>query len=285
MRSLARNLMHGQTRDAELAAEVRSYVDLLTDEKMAAGMPPDLARRAALLEIGSVETLKEHARAVRVGTVLAELWRDARYAIRAARRDPGFTSVAVLTLALGIGANTAIFSVVNTVLLKPLSYRDPDRLVFVWERNTSVGKVRDLVSPLNLQDWRNQNTVFDELGTYRLDGFTLSGVEEPESVSALNASGSLFRVLCVDAVIGRAFTDDEERRRDRVVVLTHEFWQRRFGGDTNLVGRSITLSGDSFVVVGVMPVNFRFPEGTPVDLYSPLVFTKDELTGRRARTP
>jgi putative ABC transport system permease protein len=127
--------------------------------------------------------------------------------------------------------------------------------------------------------------VFDELGAYRLDGFTLSGIDEPESISALNASSSLFRVLGVDAVIGRAFTEDEERRRDRVVVLTHEFWQRRFGGNRNVVGRSITLSGDSFVVVGVMPVNFRFPESTPIDLYSPLVFTQvDELTGRRRHT-
>jgi putative ABC transport system permease protein len=285
MRSLARNLMHGQARDAELSADVRSYVDLLTDEKMAAGMPLDLARRAALLEIGGLETLKEEARSVRAGALLAELWQDAKYAIRAARRDPGFTSVAVLTLALGIGANTAIFSVVNTVLLKPLPYRDPDRLVFVWERNTSVGKDRDLVSPPNFQDWRTQNTVFDELGAYRLDGFTLSGVDEPESISALNASSSLFRVLGVEAVIGRAFTEDEERRRDRVVVLSHEFWQRQFGGDRNVVGRSITLSGGSFVVVGVMPVNFRFPEGTPIDLYSPLVLTQvDELTGRRRHT-
>ena len=167
VRSLARNIFHGRTSDAELRADVESYVDLLTDEKLAAGMTPDLARRAALLEIGGVEAVKEEARAARAGAMLAELWQDAGYAFRIARRDPGFTIVAVLTLALGIGANTAIFSVVNTILLKPLSYRDPDRLVFVWERNPSIGKDRDPVAPPNFQDWQAQNTVFEELGAYR----------------------------------------------------------------------------------------------------------------------
>ena len=206
-------------------------------------MTPDLARRAALLELGGVEAVKEEARAARAGAVLAELWQDAGYAIRIARRDPGFTAVAVLTLALGIGANTAIFSVVNAVLLKPLPYRDPGRLVFVWERNPSIGKDRDPVAPPNFQDWQAQNTVFEELGAYRLGGFALSGVDDPESVVALTATSSLFRVLGVDAAVGRTFTDEEERRRDRVVVLGHRFWQRRFGGDTAVVGRSITLSG------------------------------------------
>jgi putative ABC transport system permease protein len=284
VRSLVRNIFHGRTSDAELGADVESYVNLLTDEKLAAGMTPDLARRAALLEIGGVEAVKEEARAVRAGAALAELWQDAGYALRIARRDPGFTIVAVLTLALGIGANTAIFSVVNTILLKPLSYRDPNRLVFVWERNPSIGKDRDPVAPPNFQDWKAQNTVFEELGAYRFGRFALSGVDDPESVVALTASSSLFRVLGVDAAVGRPFTDEEERRRDRVVVLGHEFWQRRFGGDKTVVGRSITLTGASFVVVGVMPATFRFPDGNPVDIYSPLIFAPNELTGRRGHS-
>ena len=151
--------------------------------------------------------------------MLAELWQDAGYAMRMARRDPGFTAVAVLTLALGIGANTAIFSVVNTVLLKPLSYGDPDRLVFVWERNTVDRQGSRSGGAAEFSGLAAQNAVFDALGAYRFGGFALTGAGDPESLAALIASSSLFRVLGVDAAVGRTFTDEEERRRDRVVVL------------------------------------------------------------------
>ena len=170
------------------------------------------------------------------------------------------------------------------VLLKPLPYHDPDRLVFVWEKNIAIGKDRDLVAPPNYQDWSAQNAVFDALGAYRSSGFALTGSGEPESVTALTVTSSLFRVLGVEALVGRTFTEEEEQRRDRVVVLRHEFWQRRFGGDRTLVGRTITLTGAPFTVVGVMPPDFRFPEGNPVDLYSPLIFAPNELQGRRTHS-
>ena len=189
-----------------------------------------------------------------------------------------------MTLALGIGANTAIFSVVNTVLLKPLSYREPDRIAFVWERNIAIGKDRDLVAPPNYLDWKTQNSVFAALGAYRENGFALTGAGEPESVTAITVSASLFHVLGVDALVGRTFNEDEERRKDRVVVLRHEFWQRRFGGDRSLVGKSITLTGAPFTVVGVMPPSFRFPDGNAGDLYSPLLFAPNELVGRRTHS-
>jgi putative ABC transport system permease protein len=221
---------------------------------------------------------------MRWNLLVDELAADLRNGVRQIARNPGFTAVAVLTLALGIGANTAIFSVVNTVLLKPLSYRNPDRLVVVWERNPSVGKDRDPVAPPNFNDWKAQNTVFDELAAYRYDGFALSGVDDPEQIDALTASSGLFRVLGVEAAWGRTFTEEEERRRDRVVLLRHEFWQRRFGGDRTVVGRSISLNGASYMVVGVMPPGFGFPDGNPVDAYAPLAFTPGELTGRRSHT-
>ena len=282
--SLVRNLFRGGRRDAELRSDIDTYVDMLVDEKIAAGLAPEAARRSTLMEIGSVDHIKDNARSVRAGALLAELGSDARYALRMMRRDWTFSAVAIVTLALGIGANTAIFSIVNGVLLKPLPYAQADRLVLVWERNLAIGKERDPVAPLNYQDWRSQNTVFDELGAYRFRSFALDDAGDPEQLQALSLSSSAFGVLGVSAVAGRVFTEEEERRGDRVVVLTHELWQRRFGGSPSVIGRSLSLNGAAFTVVGVMPATFAFPDGNAVDVYSPLVFTADELTGRRSHT-
>jgi putative ABC transport system permease protein len=284
LRALAANLCRGGRRDRELRDDIESYLDLLTDEKIAAGFAPDAARRAAMHEFGSVDAVTDDTRRVRAGALLAECAQDARYAGRMLRRDRGFSIAAILTLALGIGANTAIFSVINTVLLQPLPYRGSDRLVLVWERNTAIGKDRDPVAPLNYQDWRAQNTAFDDLGAYRFREFALGNVPDPEQLSALSLSTSVFRVLGAEAEIGRVFTEEEERRRDPVVVLSHEVWRRRFGADRRVVGRSIALNDVPFTVVGVMPPTFRFPDGNPVDLYSPLRFAPDELSGRRSHT-
>jgi putative ABC transport system permease protein len=282
--ALGRNLLSGRRRDAELRADIDSYVEMLVDEKIAGGLTPEAARRCALMEVGSVETVKDSTRSVRAGAILAEIGSDARYALRMMRRDWTFSAVAIVTLALGIGANTAIFSVVNGVLLKPLPYAHADRLVLAWERNLAIGKERDPVAPLNYQDWRSQNTVFDELGAYRFRGFALNDVGDPEQLQALSVSSSVFRTLGVSAVAGRVFTEEEERRRDRVVVLGHALWQRRFGGHPSAVGRSLSLNGAAFTIVGVMPATFAFPDGNAVDLYSPLIFTDDELAGRRSHT-
>ena len=282
--SLVRNLFRGGRRDAELRSDIDTYVDMLVDEKIAAGLTPEAARRSTLMEIGTVDHIKDNARSVRAGALLAELGSDARYALRMMRRDWVFSAVAIVTLALGIGANTAIFSIVNGVLLKPLPYGQADRLVLVWERNLAIGKERDPVAPLNYQDWRSQNTVFDELGAYRFRAFALDDAGDPEQLQALSLSSSVFGVLGVSAVAGRVFTEEEERRGDRVVVLTHALWQRRFGGSPSVIGRSLSLNGAAFTVVGVMPATFAFPDGNTVDVYSPLVFTADELTGRRSHT-
>jgi putative ABC transport system permease protein len=282
--SLVRNLFGGGRRDAELRSDIDTYVDMLVDEKIAAGLPPEKARRLTLMEIGSVDHIKDNTRRVRAGALLVELGSDARYALRMMRSDWTFSAVAIVTLALGIGANTAIFSIVNGVLLKPLPYVQADRLVLVWERNLAIGKDRDPVAPLNYQDWRSQNTVFNELGAYRFRAFALDDAGDPEQLQALSLSSSVFPVLGVSAAAGRVFTEEEERRGDRVVVLTHALWQRRFGGSPLVIGRSLSLNGAAFTVVGVMPATFAFPDGNAVDLYSPLAFTADELNGRRSHS-
>jgi hypothetical protein len=270
-RILVRNLTRRRAADADLTADVHAYVQLLADEKIDAGMAPEAALRAAHAEVGGIEPVKEAVRDVQAGSLVAQWWQDTRYAIRLARRDIGFTAVAVLTLALGIGANTAIFSVVNAVLIEPLPYPEADRLVVVWERNTAVGKERDPVAPLNFQDWRARNTTFDELGAYQVESTALSGIEPPEQIVTLAMSASVFRVLGVDARLGRTFTEQEERQRARVVVLNDDFWRRRFAADAGVIGRTITLDGEAFTVVGVMPPEFAFPDGNPADVYAPLV--------------
>jgi putative ABC transport system permease protein len=280
---LVRNLTRPHATDAELSADVNAYVQLLEDEKIAAGMATDAARRAARAEVGGVEPLKEAVRDVRAGSLIAQWWQDTRYAIRLARRDIGFTAVAVLTLALGIGANTAIFSVVHAVLIEPLPYPEPHRLVVVWERNAAVGKDRDPVAPLNFQDWRARNTTFDELGAYRVESAALSRIEPPEQIVTVAMSSSVFRVLDVDPSWGRTFTEEEERQRTRVVVLNDDFWRRRFGADAGVIGRAITLDGEAFTVIGVMPRAFAFPDGNPADVYVPLVFEPGETAGPRSQ--
>ena len=278
--ALVRNLFRGSPRDAELRADIDGYVDLLTDEKIAAGLSPAAARRAARLECGSIDAVKDDTRSVRAGAWLVEIGQDARYAVRMMRRDLSFTAIAIVTLALGIGANTTIFSVVNAVLLQPLPYPDADRLVLVWERNTA--KERDPVAPATYQDWSRENGSFQELGAYRFRGFALDDATAPEQLQGLSVSSSLFRVLATNPVLGRVFTEEEQQRGDRVVVLAHDFWQRRFGEQESVIGRLMSLNGAAFTIVGVMPGGFKFPDGNPVDLYSPLIFTADESIRRSA---
>jgi putative ABC transport system permease protein len=279
-----RSIISRDAIERGLDEEIRFHIDQQTEKNVRAGMPPAEARRQAFIKFGGTERVKENTRDEFRPAFFEDFVRDLRYGARALRSAPGFTAVAALTLALGIGANTAIFSVVNTVLLKPLAYRDPEQLVFVWERNIAIGKDRDFVAPPNYLDWQAQRAVFDALGAYRFGGFAMTGIGEPESVTAIFLSSSMFRVLGVEPLVGRTYTAEEEKKRDRVVVLRHEFWQRRFGGDRSIVGKAITLADTPCIVIGVMPPEFRFPDGNPGDMYSPLIFAANELQGRRVHS-
>ena len=216
---------------------------------------------------------------------LEHLRQDVIYGCRVLRGNPAFALTAVLTLALGIGANTAIFSIVNAVLLEPLPYQNPQRLVMVWESNRELAKNRDPVAPLNFQDWKGETSVFEAAAAYRYSGFVLTGAGDPERIRTLSTTASLFETLGVGAAIGRTFTEDEERKQDRVVVLSYDFWQRRFGGDRSLIGRSLNMGTNTYVVVGVMPPQFRFPDDAPaVETYSPLFLDQSDLRSRQAHT-
>ncbi len=184
---------------------------------------------------------------------------DLRFGARMLMKQPGFTLIAVLTLALGIGANTAIFSVVNAVMLRPLPYSEPDRLVQVWATNPQANRWGDWVSYPDFRDWREQNTVFEEIGACRGFAFNLSGEDSPEGVAGAYASAGLFTVLGVKPILGRTFLAEEDRPgANRVAVISHSLWQRRFGADPDLVGKTIKVNGESHVVVGVMPPGFKF---------------------------
>src|SRR5262245_43877512 len=189
--------------------------------------------------------------------VVETLCQDVRYGARMLWRNPGFAVVAVLTLALGIGANTAIFSVVNGVLFRPLPYRDPDRLVTVSQSSARRGFSQVVVTPGVLKDWREQNSVFEELGGQIYESVNLSGAERPEHIHAAWATPNYFSVFGVPPLFGRTFEASDAPPGHRVVVLSFGLWQRSFGADRNIIGRRITLSGLTYTVVGVMPRGFK----------------------------
>jgi putative ABC transport system permease protein len=200
-----------------------------------------------------------------------------RYAIRTLRRSPGFTIIALLTLALGIGANTAIFSFVNGVLLKPLPYRDPQGIVMVWEK--PPGGDRNGISTLNFLDWKNQNTVFEHMAAINYGGsVTLTGSGKPEEIPGVRVSAAYFDILGVRPVLGRTFAPDEDQLgKNQIVVLSHRLWENRFGADPSIVGRTLTLSGKPCTVIGVMPANTSFDRSWE-QLWTPLAFETRDMT-------
>src|SRR6266567_2320168 len=231
------------------------------------------------------EDRREHRGLPFVDTTL----QDARYALRTARRNPAFAAVVVLTLAVGIGATTSIFTVVHAVLLRRLPYADPDRLVEISEVNPLKGWTHTVVAPANLADWRAANNAFTDIAGYiGVDDRgasqyqrVLSRDDDPLPLRGLATMGNLFEVLGVRPMIGRTFTYDETfEGNDRVVVLAHRTWQTVFGADPQIVGRSITLSGRSITIIGVMPDDFFFPNRS-VQFWTPMGVKPDVFVGMR----
>ena len=200
-----------------------------------------------------------------------------RYAIRTLRRSPGFTIIALLTLALGIGANTAIFSFVDGVLLKPLPYRDPHNIVMVWEK--PPGGQRNGISTLNFLDWKSQNNVFEHMAAINWGGsVTLTGAGRPEEIPGVRVTAQYFDIFGVQPVLGRTFARDEDQPgKSQVVVLSHRLWENRFGADPSIVGRTLSLDGKPCTVIGVMPANTSF-DRTWEQLWRPLAFEPRDMT-------
>jgi predicted permease len=258
--SLLRNLFHKQREERELDEEVRASEQLLVDENIHAGMNPQEARRQARLELGGVEQVKEQVREIRAGHLLDALGCDVRYAARTMRRSPALTTTAVLTLALGIGANTAMFSVVNAVLLRPLPYPDSDRLVQMWSTNPKANRWGMWTAYPRFEDWRRENTVFEEMATARTWVISIKGGDHPESLFGVMTSSQVFQLLRVQPMLGREFLPEEDQPgHDHVILLSYGLWQRRFGSDPAVIGRTVNVGQENYTVIGVMPADFRFP--------------------------
>jgi predicted permease len=271
--------------------DVRDHIERETEDNIGRGMTPPEARRQALLKFGNVALVKEDTRAVWTWQWLEQLIQDSRYAFRALRRSPGYTAVAIITLALGIGANTAIFSVVHNVLLRPLPYANPDQLITISSFIPQM-QARFPSLPIRAVDFlelRRSSKALAELAAIADTEFNLTGAGEPERLFGARVSSNFFSMVGVEPVLGRAFAADEDvPGRDQVAILSHGLWTRRFGGDPTIVGRAISLNGQPFTVVGVMPEDFLFPAGRQlhplvplgqrVEVWKPTAFSKDEAT-------
>jgi len=207
------------------------------------------------------------------------LFADLRYGFRLLLKSPGFTAIAVLALALGIGANTAIFSLVDRVLIRPLPYADADRLVMVWEDASFASFPRNTPAPANYMDWRSQNQVFTDLAASRGRSGSLTGDGNPEMIRGLGVTANLFDVLGVQPLLGRAFTEQEDRSDESVVLIGHGLWRSRYGGDRGIVGRSILMDGVKTTVLGVMPPDFIYP-GRAIQYWAPAHFSARDLNNR-----
>src|SRR6202035_1186955 len=257
--------------------ELRSTLEDLTQEKIEQGLSQAVARREALIEIGGVEQVKERGRVVRAGHLVEGLGRDIGYGLRQLRRNRSFTAVAVLTLALGIGGTTAIFSVVNGVLMHPLPYSHPGRLVEVGLDLPGINQFNWPLSPAEYVTFREQSRTFEDIGLYytgfgaALYSANVTGFGRPEHVPALRVTDGVLPILEVTPLLGRSFTraDDEPGSPD-TVMITYGYWRTKFGGDHSAIGKTIDVDGKPSTIIGVLPQRFRFLDMTDLGILLPL---------------
>ncbi len=270
--SLWRNLSHKARVERDLDDELAAYLDLVAAEKVRAGMSPQAARRAARIQLGGVEQVKEGVRGARVGAFFDTLLLDLRYGARALARSPSFTVVAVLALALGIGANTAIFSVIRGVLLAPLPYPQAGQLVLVSRHFARSNFPYGNLCIADYLDWRASNRAFEEPALVQRRRFDLTGMGEPEQLSGAAVTAGFFSALRVRPLLGRAFSAGEDGPgRQRLAVISEALWRRRFAGSARVIGQAVDLDGIRSTIVGVMPSSFHFPRPDS-EVWTNLVF-------------
>ncbi len=288
-------------REIEIVEELAQHLEAVYDEALAAGATEPEARARALGAIADGRLLECElsrveappvARAAKPALAFIErkggmrmesLWQDLRFGARMLAKNPGFTLIAVVTLALGIGANTTIFSAMESVILHPFSFPNQNRLVVIYERKLDAGIKRTGVTPGSLHDWREQSQTFEQFVSMDGAAFDLAGTDEPERLLGYQVSVGFFAALGVKPLLGRSFQPDEDTAgREQVVILQHGLWERRFGSDPNILGQSIKLNGKAHTVIGVMPKDFKFPYSGR-ELWTPFVFPAQLAQDRESR--
>jgi putative ABC transport system permease protein len=279
--SSLRNLFRQKQADHELGDEIDSHVQLLADEYVAGGMAPEAARRAAVIEIGGREQLRAEVREGRTGILLEQIWQDVRYGMRTLLKSRGFAALAVFTLALGIGANTAMFSVINAVLLQKPPFADPSRVMMVLQKQPNGNN--NIFSTPDYLEWKRQASPIAKMSAITFDTHTLGSPDGAERIQGWAASYEIFDVLGVSPVLGRVFTADEDRPgAGNFVVITDSLWKSRFHGDSGVLGNKLDLDGVPYTVIGVMPAGFHlFPYATE-QFWTPLQMkTQDAASASR----
>jgi putative ABC transport system permease protein len=287
--SRIRALFGSRRLDEDFGHEIAAHLDMLADDYARRGMTPEEARRQAVLRFGGPMQIQESNRDRRGLPFVETTLQDIRYGLRALRKYPAYSAVAIATLAVGIGAGTAVFSVVGAVLLRPLPYKNPGELVRIFETNPLRRWTRNIAAPANWADWQVRNQSFTGIAAYEqfsnngsgASEMFLTGFGEPQGVKNLGVSGNFFDVLGAAPLLGRRFTEEEQYDgKARVAILSYGLWQSAFGGDANIVGKTITLSGRGYDVVGVMPRTFFFP-GRDVQLWTPFGYTPKRIADSR----
>jgi putative ABC transport system permease protein len=279
MRATVRN----ESRDMEFQVEMEEHIRLLAERYSRQGMTPDAAILAARRQFGNTALLEEDRRAIQAIPGIDAVRGDLAYAARTLRKNPGFAATAVATMALGIGANTAIFGICNAVLFKPLPYAEPDRIMTLWER-MSNGKL-STVAPANFVDWRSMSRSFSDVAGVNSPSFILGGQDDPARVLGAAVSSNFFSLLGVRFTLGRNFLSEEDRPgHNYVAILSHRIWQQRFGADRGIAGRRITLNDNSYTVIGVLPADFQFASNaadfqarSQADIWVPLALNTEKL--------
>jgi len=259
-----RSLFRWAQADQELDDELRDHLDRKTEEYVAQGMTEEEASRRARLDLGGIEPTKEKCRDARRVNWIQDFAQDLHHGVRMLHNSPGFTAVAVLTLALGIGANTAMFSIVDAVLLRSLPYPDPDRLVLVFDVPLKQPDALSGISYRDFTELRQQNHVFSEMAGNSFHDLTLTGAGEPSIVNTADVTPEIFPLLNAKPLAGRTLLpEDGKQGAAPVAVLSENLWRSRFGANPEIIGQSVTLDMRSFTVVGILPASFRYPDGAP----------------------
>jgi putative ABC transport system permease protein len=280
LRALFRRRRLETEMDDELCFHMAAYVE----DQVLSGIALEEAERRARLEFGGVQSCKEECREARGLRLFDEFRQDLRYAGRMLKKSPGFTAVATLTLALGIGANTSIFSVVNAWVLQPLPYPAPDRLVDVWSTSKKLGRISS-VSPADLKDWRAPNEFFEGFAAWNnASSFTLATRSEPERIEGARVDPEFFRLLGVRPVLGRDFSSQDDRKEaPGVAILSDSLWRTHYGADPATVGRTLQVNGHPVTVIGILPPDFLFPLIGRAEIWTPLALSSGEREDRKSR--